>query len=193
MRQHDQTGARRALPIATLLATVAFAGAMGCSGEKKDGDKDCVDSPEGTAPIAKSVKVERYGLGRAGDEDKESKDWCRACVMSKLGYASCQRVFAETTGESKDSLRASARKQACADAKFPKGGCPDSAVINIQCKGEPAPAGTPDPGTALQNLYKAMGGGQAGPGAPAAAAAAGEKPAADGDAPEEPTLTTAPE
>jgi hypothetical protein len=81
--------------------------------------------------------------------------------MAKIGYASCQRVFAETAEEERDSIRARARAKACADAKYPKDACPDQAVINIQCKGEAPPPGTPDPGTAMQNLFQKMGGSDA--------------------------------
>ena len=144
------------------LAAVALAAAItGCSSKGTEGDKDCVDPPpEAVEQAKKTVQIERIGLGRAGDEDKESKDWCRACVMSTRGYASCQRVYAKSPDEGRDSLRARAREKACLDAKYPKDACPDKAVINLLCKGDPPPAGTPDPGTALQNLYKAMGGGQ---------------------------------
>lgn len=154
-------------------ALIAFALALaiaGCSSKGAEGDKECVDPPpEAVEKAKKSVKVERFGLGKAGDEDKESKDWCRACVMSMQGYASCQRVYAESPDEGRDSLRARARDKACLDAKYPKDACPAKAVINVLCKGDPPPPGTPDPGTALQNLYKAMGGGQPAGGAPAGA------------------------
>jgi hypothetical protein len=146
-----------------LLATACATGLIGvcwagCSGESKD--PDCVDPPKQAAePEGKPTKVERFGLGRAGDEDKEKKDWCRACVMSKVGYASCQKVYADEPGEARDALRARARAKACSDAKFPKDQCPDSAVISLLCKGDPPPAGTTNPGTALQNLHQALSGG----------------------------------
>jgi hypothetical protein len=153
---------------ATTLALL-FLGALsgGCSGKGKEADKECVDPPpEAVAGAKKTVTIERFGLGKAGSEDKEKKDWCRACVMAKMGYASCQRVFAETPDEERDSIRARARAKACADAKYPKDACPDQAVINIQCKGEAPPPGTPDPGTALQNLFEKMGGYDAKPEVP---------------------------
>jgi hypothetical protein len=142
-----------------LAATALAAALIGCSSAKqdKDAEKECVDPPAAAADKArKTVKVERFGLGRAGEEDKESKDWCRACVMSKIGYASCQRVFAAKPDEPRESLKARARDKACVDAKFPVDACPDQAVISNVCKGEPPPAGTTDQGTALQNLYKAL-------------------------------------
>ena len=137
-----------------LIAALAF----GCSGEKQT-EEECEDPPEkAQQPDAKNTKLERFGLGRAGDEDKQKKDWCRACVMSKVGYASCQKVYADEPGESRDSLKARARDKACKDAKFKTNECPDSAVISLLCKGDPPPAGTPDPGTALQNLHQALSG-----------------------------------
>jgi len=145
---------------ALALAVVTWL-AAGCSGKKEQEEQECVDPPpEANAGEKKTVKLERFGLGKAGDEGKEQKDWCRACVMSKVGYASCQRVFADKEGEDRDTLRKRARDKACVDAKFEADACPEEAVINIQCKGDVPPPGTPDPGTALQNLYKKMGGGQ---------------------------------
>lgn len=142
--------------IAALLVAVLSGGAgAGCRGESKE--PECVDPPaEAAKPDPQPTKVERFGLGRAGDEDKEQKDWCRACVMSKLGYASCQKVYADQPDVPRDDLRARARAKGCADAKFPSDACPDSAVISLLCKGDPPPSGTPDPGTALQNLHQAL-------------------------------------
>jgi len=165
--------ARRAPSRALAILAVGVLAAS-CSSKGKEADKECVDPPEAAAGAQKTVKVERYGLGKAGDEDKEDKDWCRACVMSKLGYASCQRVFAGAPGEDREAMRARARSKACADAKYPEDACPDQAVINIQCKGEPPPPGTPDPGTALQNLFQSMGG--------SASAGGGAKPEAKPEA-----------
>ena len=136
----------------------------GCSGQGKEAEEECVDPPpEAVAGAKKTVTAERFGLGKAGDENKEDKDWCRACVMAKIGYASCQRVFADAPGEERDAIRSRARAKACADAQYPKDACPDQAVINIQCKGEAPPPGTPDPGSALQNLFQKMGGSDVGP------------------------------
>jgi hypothetical protein len=176
-------------PISTIYSlTLALVGALivGCSGEKKPSEQDCVDPPSADAGEKKTVKIERFGLGKAGDEDKEKKDWCRACVMSQVGYASCQRVFAETEGEDRDSLRKRARDKACVDAKYPAGACPEKAVINVQCKGDAPPAGTPDPGTALQNLYQKLGGGQ--PKAAPKPADKDDKPAANPQPPKKPVV-----
>lgn len=157
-----------ALVAAALLLTVA-----GCSSKGAEGDKECVDPPpEAVEQAKKTVQIERFGLGKAGDENKADKDWCRACVMSLKGYASCQRVYAQSPDEGRDSLRARARVKACLDAGYPKEACPDKAVINLLCLGDDLPPGTPDPGTALQNLFKSMGGGQPEKGAPAAGAGA---------------------
>ena len=91
--------------------------------------------------------------------------------MSKVGYASCQKVYAKAENEPRTELKARARATACADAKFRKDQCPDSAVISLLCKGDAPPAGTPDPGTALQNLHQALSSGKA------------PKPAADAEQP----------
>jgi hypothetical protein len=145
--------------VVALLAIVMAA--AGCSSKREQTDEECIETPKSAAAKAKqNVKIERYGLGKAGAEDTEGKDWCRACVMSTLGYASCQRVYAEKPDESRDSIRDRARAKACADAKYPAEKCPDTAVISNLCKDEPPPEGTPDPGKALQNLYKSLGGGQ---------------------------------
>lgn len=133
---------------------------VGCSGEKQP-DEECVDPPKkAVKQDAPKTKLERFGLGRAGDENKDQKNWCRACVMSKVGYASCQKVYADQPDEPRDALKARARAKACQDAKFPTDACPDGAVISLLCKGDPPPAGTPDPGTALQNLHQALSSGK---------------------------------
>ena len=156
MNHQPEEHAVRRTTIALLATALAVAG---CSSKREKADEECVETPESAAAKAKQdVKVERFGLGKAGAEDKEGKDWCRACVMSTLGYASCQRVHAEKPDESRDSIRARARAKACADAKYPADKCPDTAVISNQCKDEPPTEGTPNPGKALQNLYQSLGG-----------------------------------
>jgi hypothetical protein len=181
--------------IARIALALALVGALGagCSSGGKETEEECVDPPEAADGAKKTVKLERFGLGKAGEEDRKDKDWCRACVMSRIGYASCQRVYAASDDEDRESLRAKAREKACLDAKFPKDACPDEAVINLLCKGDAPPPGTPDPGTALQNLYQKLEGQQKAPprdeappkpeakaseAPPKPEAKAGEKPAA---------------
>ncbi|MFO8072673.1 MAG: hypothetical protein R6V85_12450 [Polyangia bacterium] len=157
---------------AALLAAAFSIAIWGCSSSEKS-EPDCVRPDAATA--RKQVKIERFGLGRAGQRDKSELDWCRACVMSDLGYASCQRVYAREKGEERESIRARARKKACRDAKLSEDECTAEKIISVLCKGDPPPEGTPSPSDALQNLYQALQG--EGPAAPdAGSAESGEKP-----------------
>lgn len=80
-------------------------------------------------------------------------DWCRACVMSPKGFASCQRVYAETTTEPREVVRQRSLDKACLDAGFGKGACPDQAIIAVGCKDDPPAPGTKNAGEALQQLF----------------------------------------
>ena len=143
----------------TLLTKLSFfvlaALLAGCSSTVEE--PDCVPDPN-AKPIVIEKKYERVGLGKAGKEALKKHDWCRACVMSKMGFASCQKVYSDEPGELKDkkSLKGKAREKACADAGFKKGSCPDSAIISIICKGDPPPAGTKLPGDAVQDLFQSL-------------------------------------
>ncbi len=64
-------------------------------------EPDCEPDPN-AKPIVIEKKYERVGLGKAGKKALEKHDWCRACVMSKAGYASCQKVYSDEPGEVKD-------------------------------------------------------------------------------------------
>jgi hypothetical protein len=153
----------------------------GCGSEEKD--PECVDPPA----AEKAPAVERFGLGKAGAKELKDHDWCRACVMSKVGFASCQRVYSDEPGTLPDRapLRAKAREKACDDAGFKKGECPDGAVINLLCKDDKLPEGTKTPGEAVQDLFKSLNpaaptGGASGANpatAPGETAEGGEKPA----------------
>jgi hypothetical protein len=112
--------------------------------------------PAADCEPAAPVKVERISLGRAGAGDNRGGDWCRACVWAKAGFASCQRVFAESADEGRDAVRARARAKACQDAGWPVDACPDDRVISLICKGDASPAGTENPGAALQDLYRQL-------------------------------------
>ncbi len=127
----------------------------GCSSAAEE--PDCVPDPN-AKPIVIEKKYERVGLGKAGKEALKKHDWCRACVMSKMGFASCQKVYSDEPGERKDknALKGKARDKACTDAGFKKGSCPDSAIISILCKGDPPPAGTKAPGDAVQDLFQSL-------------------------------------
>ena len=134
-----------------VLAAVLF----GCSSTVEE--PDCVPDPN-AKPIVIEKKYERVGLGKAGKKALEKHDWCRACVMGKVGFASCQKVYSDEPGEVEDKnlLRGKAREKGCSDAGFKKGECPDSAIISIICKGDPPPAGTKSPSDAVQDLYQAL-------------------------------------
>ena len=163
-----QAPARRVL----LLGGAAIALTLACSSDKPAAPADC---PDAAAPAA---QVERFNLGRAGEDPAEKKDadWCRACVWSDSGFASCQRVYAGSGDEDREALRRRARAKACEDAGYPADACPDSKVIALLCKGDPPPRGTKTPGAALQNLYKKMTGGEPAGGADAASAPEGDAP-----------------
>ncbi len=143
----------RAAGGAVLLAAAISIAVCGCS-SSKESEPDCVRPDAATA--AKQVKIERFGLGRADQRDKSELDWCRACVMSDLGYASCQRVYAREKGEKRESIRARAREKACRDAELSEDECTAEKIISILCKGDPPPEGTPPPSVALQNLHEAL-------------------------------------
>ena len=143
-------------PLLTNLSIFVLAAVLsGCSSTVEE--PDCVPDPD-AKPIVIEKKYERVGLGKAGKEALKKHDWCRACVMSKMGFASCQKVYSDEPGklEDKNPLRGKAREKACTDAGFKKGKCPDSAIISIICKGDPAPAGTKPPGDAVQDLFQAL-------------------------------------
>ncbi|HUT77456.1 MAG TPA: hypothetical protein VM285_07205 [Polyangia bacterium] len=129
---------------------------------------DC-ETAGATGEAKASVRIERVGLGRVGDGDNRDKDWCRACVWSKVGFASCQRVHAVSVGEERALIRARARAKACEDAGWPADSCPEDKIISLLCEGDAPPPGTRDPGDALQDLYRKLNPGklegQAGPGA----------------------------
>ena len=127
----------------------------GCSSAAEE--PDCVPDPN-AKPIVIEKKYERVGLGKVGKEALKKHYWCRACVMSKMGFASCQKVYSDEPGELKDKnpLKGKARDKACTDAGFKKGSCPDSAIISILCKGDPPPVGTKAPGDAVQDLFQSL-------------------------------------
>ncbi len=127
----------------------------GCSSTPEE--PDCVPDPN-AKPIVIEKKYERVGLGKAGKEALKKHDWCRACVMSNMGFASCQKVYSDEPGKLEDNnlLRGKAREKACADAGFKKGKCLDTAIISIICKGDPPPTGTKAPGDAVQDLFQAL-------------------------------------
>ena len=140
----------------TNLSIFVFAAALGCCSSTVE-EPDCVPDPN-AKPIVIEKKYERYGLGKGGKEALKQHDWCRACVMSNMGFASCQKVYSDEPGELKDKnpLRGKAREKACADAGFKKGKCLDTAIISIICKGDPPPTGTKAPGDAVQDLFQAL-------------------------------------
>ncbi len=143
-------------PLLTNLSIFVLAAVLsGCSSTVEE--PDCVPDPD-AKPIVIEKKYERVGLGKAGRKALEKHDWCRACVMSKMGFASCQKVYSDEPGELKDKklLRGKAREKACTDAGFKKGECLDSAIISIICKGDPPPTGTKSPGDAVQDLFQAL-------------------------------------
>ncbi len=123
------------------------------SGEKPAADCESTAAKAGSEA---SAKVERIGLGRVGEREKREGDWCRACVWSKVGFASCQRVFAEKDGEDRDTVRARARAKACKDAGWPVDACPEDKVISLLCSGDAPLPGTKNPGAALQDLYRKL-------------------------------------
>jgi len=138
------------------LAAVAIALTFSaCKTEEKE--PDCVPDPN-AAPKKIEKKVERFGLGKVGQDKLKENEWCRACVMSRSNFASCQRVYAEQPGkiDDKGPLKKRALDKACADAGYPKDECPQSAVISVLCKGDPPPTGTKAPGAAVQDLFKAL-------------------------------------
>ena len=140
----------------TNLSVLVLAAALaGCSSTVEE--PDCVPDPN-AKPIVIEKKYERFGLGKAGKEELKKHDWCRACVMSNMGFASCQKVYSDEPGKLEDNslLKAKARDKACTDAGFKKGSCPDNAIISIICKGDPPPTGTKAPGDAVQDLFQAL-------------------------------------
>jgi len=126
-----------------------------CSGEEKE--PDCVPA-EGVEPVVVERRIERFGLGKAGAADLVDHDWCRACVMSTKGFASCQKVYSDEPGRlaDRDPLKAKARDKACADAGYRKGECPDGAIISASCKDDPAPEGIKTAGQAVQDLFQSL-------------------------------------
>jgi len=139
----------------------------------------CTSAGGGSAAecdTGQQVMVERISLGRAGRGEAVDKDgdWCRACIWSAVGFVSCQRVYAGSADESRDSIRARARATACKDAGWPVDACPDDKVMSVSCKGDAAPEGTLEPGVALQKLYRELNPEKFGSGAGRDEAAAGD-------------------
>jgi hypothetical protein len=137
------------------LALAALLPLLSCSPSSDRTAADCGTAGakgEAQAP----VRLERFGLGRVGDDDNRDKDWCRACVWSKVGFASCQRVYAAKDGEEQEAIRARARAKACTDAGWPADACPADKLISLLCKGDGPAAGTKEPGAALQDLYRQL-------------------------------------
>lgn len=157
---------------ATLFCAVLACGLAACGSPEKT-EEECVEPAADTGK--QPDPVERVPLGVV-KPDPEKADWCRACVMSLKGFASCQRVFALKEGEPREVLRGRARAKACDDAGFAGGSCPDGAVIAQACKGDPRPDGGVHPGQALQQIYLKMNQGEA-PSKPSAEPAAPAAPA----------------
>ncbi|NLN61354.1 MAG: hypothetical protein GX146_00535 [Myxococcales bacterium] len=63
-------------------------------------------------------------------------DFCNACARSENGYISCFREFENTRGEDREEIKKRAAYKACLDAGYPKGECPEGALIGFQCKGD---------------------------------------------------------
>jgi len=123
----------------------------------REEEPDCVTDPN-AKPVVIEKKVETFGLGKVGDKEKRNNDWCRACVMSRANFASCQRVYADAPGDVEDKapLKKKALDKACADAGYKTGECPDSALISMMCKGEKPPEGTKGAAEAVQDLFQKL-------------------------------------
>ncbi len=162
-----------------VIVVAAFAVVVvACGSGEPEKEPDCVPDPD-AKPVVVEKKIERFGLGKAGAKELVDHDWCRACVLSRANFASCQKVYSDEKGllEDREPLKQKARDTACDDAGFKKGECPDKAIISIVCKGEKPPEGTMPPGKAVQDLFKALN-----PNHPALAAPdrEGETPVSDG-------------
>ena len=120
---------------------------VACSSDK---EKECVDPP-GTE--GKVQKVTRTHLGTNNRPADPNADWCRACVMGPKGWASCQIAYATKMGEDRAQIKERSRQKACLDAGFKKGECPESALKDITCKGDPTPEGADKMGEALQKIF----------------------------------------
>ncbi len=121
---------------------------IGCS--SKEQEQECVDPP---AAEKTTKTVTHDNLGRVSAPAKKGGDWCRTCVMGPKGWASCQVAHAEKEGEDRATIKARARERACDDAGFPKGQCPDKAVLAVTCKGDKKPGSAEDPARALQKMF----------------------------------------
>ncbi|MCU0663145.1 MAG: hypothetical protein MUC50_12575 [Myxococcota bacterium] len=115
----------------------------GCHSQAEAPQCDTAPAP---APAVKTVPV-------PDKKPAPDADWCRVCVMGPKGFASCQRVYAQTKEESRDTVRQRSLDKACQDAGFSQGSCPKGAIIAEGCKGDPPKAGVKDAGQALQDLY----------------------------------------
>jgi hypothetical protein len=124
--------------------------ALSC--KSQNDDIKCVKS---TDP---PVKIEETKIKTPPPEDA---DYCRACVMARAGFASCQRVWG-AKDESREALKQRAIEKACKDAGYTINACPPQAIISNVCKGDPPPPGTMSAGEALKKFaIKRLGGGPA--------------------------------
>ena len=130
---------------------VALVFSFGCKGESKE--PECVEPPQQQGEsISKKVTQTRINV-KEPDPEKLDKDWCRTCVMGPRGWASCQVVFAETDGESRENIQQRARQKACLDSGFAEGTCPENAVVAMSCKGDKTTDTRGNPAKALQQVF----------------------------------------
>ena len=117
-----------------LIGVMGLMLAMNISGCRKKDELKCVPSEE-----VEKVTVEKTPLP-TGDINRIRKDLdqCHACVLSMRGFYSCQTVW-QTGKETREELKAEARKKACKDAGYSPDKCPEAAVKLVQCKGDAAP------------------------------------------------------
>jgi len=121
----------------------------GCSNRSKKSTEACTDPPKGERVVSERTVI--------STPKRDDLDWCRACVVGPHGFMSCQRVVAESAGESRGSLMGKARDKACEDSGFKKEACPDDKVIAVSCKGDAPPKDKSAAGKAMLKALKTSG------------------------------------
>ncbi len=121
--------------------------ALGCSRAREE---ECVDPPKSATTKKKYTHDQ---LGKVPQTPDPNADWCRTCVKSPKGWASCQLVYATEAGEDRAEVKKRSRQRACDDAGYAKGACPDKAVIAVSCKGDAPPVSPAEAQKALQRLF----------------------------------------
>jgi hypothetical protein len=121
---------------------------LACSSKSKE--PDCVPA---STDQGQPMKVTRTPVIVPAPQSLKDGKWCQACVIGPKGWASCQVAFAQNESEAEEALKARSREQACLDAGFEKGKCPQDATVRIKCKGDSPSKNQVTPGKALQDLF----------------------------------------